>query len=388
MTDLPVPDEQRIAQSESLCALLRDRIGERGISFAEYMHCALYEPGLGYYAGSLRKFGAGGDFVTAPELSPLFARCVARQAQQVLATLGGGNVLEFGAGTGALAADMLLALDALHSLPPSYYILEVSGDLRGVQYNTIEARAPHLLSRVEWLDNWPDAFCGFAVGNEVLDAMPVERFRWYGGDVQQSRVQIFNGGLQESFVAADTSLRERISHIRADIEAEWPEDYISEVNCLLQPWFESFADATQSAAMLLLDYGYPRREFYHPTKFSGTLRCYYQQRAHDNPFFYPGLQDITAHVDFTAVAEAGTHADMMLEGFTSQRQFLVNCGLADIAESEISAADESQRYAISQQVQKLTLPAHMGESFNAIGFSKNLPKAMVGFTQGDQSFRL
>jgi SAM-dependent MidA family methyltransferase len=392
-----VPDAQLKLRAEQLLSRLRERIVRRGsLSFMEYMQLALYEPGLGYYVAGLRKFGESGDFVTAPEVSPLFARCIARQAQQVLSCLGGGDVLEFGAGSGALAVELLLELEALDSLPEQYSILEVSPDLRQLQREMFAEKVPQLLHRIQWFDEWPIQFRGFAFGNEVLDAMPVERFRWQEGHIQQARVVLQEGKPTEIFVPADADLAADVNRIRSECSKSWPEswpeNFTSEINRWLMPWFDSFTQATESAALLLIDYGYPRDSYYHPMRADGTLRCHYRHHAHDDPYLHPGLQDISAHVDFSAVAEAGTQSALTLEGYTTQQQFLHNCGLFELVEAAMAEADQIQRLKLSQQVKQLTLPGQMGETFSAIGFSKNLQDSMhdpmCGFAVNDQSHRL
>lgn len=374
-------------------ARLRERLGREGsISFMQYMQFALYEPGLGYYVAGLRKFGESGDFVTSPELSPLFARCLARQAGDVLNAMGGGDVLEFGAGSGALAVDMLLELETLGSLPARYAILEVSPDLRQTQRETLAEKAPHLFDRIDWIDRWPNQFCGFAFGNEVLDAMPVQRFRWRAGEILQARVALREGVPVEIFAPADADLVADVECIRARRSDTWPDNYTSEINTSLAPWFSGFERATESAVLLLIDYGYPENAYYDSQRAAGTLRCHYRHLAHDDPYLYPGLQDITAHVNFSAVAEAGTSAGLALEGYTTQQQFLINCDLAGLVETAMVGADEYRRLHLSQQVQQLTLPGQMGETFSVIGFSKNVQASnhgvLRGFSANDQTFRL
>jgi len=380
MSGAPVPDARLQYRSEQLLARLRERIERDGsLSFMEYMQLAL---------------------VTAPGLSPLFARCVARQARQVLGCLGGGDVLEFGAGNGALAVDMLLELEALDCLPDHYSILEVSPDLRQTQREILAEKVPRLLDRIRWIERWPVHFGGFAFGNEVLDAMPVERFRWRQGKPQQSRVELREGQPAEIFAPADVDFSAEIERIRLQCGDSWPENFTSEVNRLLTPWFSSFEQATESGVLILIDYGYPRSSYYHPMRTDGTLRCHYRHRAHDDPYQHPGLQDITAHVDFSAVAEAGTRAGLVLEGYTSQQQFLFNCDLAELVEAAMEKAGQIERLNLSRQVQQLTLPGQMGETFNVIGFSKNMPDSirgpmgdplcgpLRGFSTNDQTHRL
>ncbi|HEY4127055.1 MAG TPA: SAM-dependent methyltransferase [Gammaproteobacteria bacterium] len=379
--DLPVPESDALAHSQRVTAHIRAAVEAAGgaIPFSRYMDLALYAPGLGYYSAGARKFGIAGDFITAPELSPLFSRCIARQCAEVLVGLSQGSILELGAGSGAMAADMLLELQALDRLPAEYLILEVSAELRERQRQTLAAKSTALASRVRWLDALPDSFEGVILGNEVLDALVVERFikRLGGFDEYCVRAE------SEGFVWTTRPAGEQLAATLAAFETTLPQPlasgYVSELNLGVMPLVSSLAQILTRGALLLMDYGYPRAVYYHPERSMGTLMCHYRQRAHDDPFLYPGLQDITAHVDFTTVAEAGTSSGLDLAGYTTQAHLLMALGVAGLAEMDMRAA---------QQVKLLTLPEEMGERFKAIGFSKGINTTLSGFTLRDLSRQL
>ncbi|MGE4087907.1 MAG: class I SAM-dependent methyltransferase [Immundisolibacter sp.] len=384
MPELPPPEPDALALSARLEARIRDAIAAAGgcIGFDAFMQMALYEPGLGYYVNGLRKFGPGGDFTTAPERSPLFARTLARQVAQVLRAVPGGEVLEFGPGSGALAAELLAELDALGCAPARYCLLELSADLQQRQREAIAARVPHLMDRVVWLTQLPERFAGAAIANEVLDAMPVRRFC------------VLDGGLAEQYVAAsrdglawvqgppqDARLAARVAGF------DLPAGYVSEVNLAAEAWVRSVCERLDAGLLLLIDYGYPRAEYYHPQRVTGTLRCHYRQQAHDDALRWPGLQDITAHVDFTAIAEAAHAAGATVAGFTTQAQFLINCGLPGLLEAIDPASPDYLDLAL--QARQLLLPQAMGEAFKVLGLTRGLGNlAPLGFAQGDRRHRL
>ena len=388
-TRLPAPDPEAMAHSRRLEAVVAAEIGRTGgIPFDSYMERVLYTPGLGYYTGARRKFGADGDFVTAPEVSPLFARCMARQCGQVLGGLAEGDVLEFGAGSGAFAADLLAALDELGRLPRRYLIMEVSGELRERQRERLAAAGGGLLDLVTWLDGPPDAgFEGVVVAHEVLDAMPVNRFRIQGGRVQEQFVVAGEGGLASEWRAArNPALEEAVASIASAL-GPFEEGFESEINLRLAPWIEQISGFLSKGAALLVDYGYPRREYYHPMRRGGTLMCHYRHRAHPDPLLLPGLQDITAHVDFTAAAEAALAAGLSVEGFTTQAYFLMNTGLGELIGGS-DPEDVRRHMMLMQEVKQLTLPSEMGERFKVLGLGRGLTEPLLGFGFQDQRFRL
>ena len=379
--DLPPPATDALAHSRRAAEHIRAAIEAAGgaIPFGRYMELALYAPGLGYYSAGARKFGAAGDFVTAPELSPLFSRCVARQCAEVLAAVPGGSILELGAGSGVMAADTLLELQALDKLPAEYLILEVSADLRERQRQTLIAKATALASRVRWLDELPNDFEGVMLGNEVLDALPVERFLKRTGGFDEYCVTTEGDGFTWSTRPAGEMLAATLTAFETTLPEPLQPGYVSEINLGVMPLVSSLAAALKRGALLLMDYGYPRTAYYHPERSMGTLMCHYRQRAHADPFLYPGLQDITAHVDFTAVAEAGTASGLELAGYTTQAHFLLALAIASLAGTDLKAV---------QQVKLLTLPEEMGERFKAIGFTKGIETALSGFALRDLSHKL
>jgi SAM-dependent MidA family methyltransferase len=357
------------------------------IGFDEYMVTALYDPALGYYHAATTKFGRGGDFVTAPEVSPVFAWCLAARCAKVLRQVGDGDVLEFGAGSGALAAELLCELERLDAVPRRYFILELSGELRRRQIERLRARAPHLIERVEWLQALPDAgLRGVVLANEVLDAMPVQCFTLRTNEVLERRVGCSaNGDLTWLEEQADPRLKARVQAIIETLPEPLPNGYFSELNPALGAWMLALSERLDQALVLIIDYGYPRREYYHPQRGQGTLLCHYKHRAHDDPFFYPGLQDISANVDFTAVAQAGAAARLKLLGYTSQAQFLLHSGI-DAFSSR--ATNERERLQLAQQIKRLVLPGEMGERFQIMALGRNIDKPSNGFAGRDLRARL
>lgn len=384
---LPPPDPEAAAHSARLTERIRTEMQSAGgeLSFARFMELALYAPGLGYYAAGARKFGADGDFVTAPEVSPLFGRCMARQCAQVFPA-SAAQILELGAGSGALAWSVLHELRALDRLPERYAILEPSADLRQRQ-QALLAEDRELYERVQWLDALPAAFTGVVLANEVLDAMPVERFRVTETGFEQACVGWREDRFHASWRAAPASLQTVLSRLQQDLPEPMPAGYESEVCLWLAPWLQSLGEAMQTGLVLLVDYGYPRRERYHPQRHQGTLQCHYRHRVHDDPLCLAGLQDITAFVDFTAVAEGADAAGLEVVGFTSQAQFLLNTGLTEMM-SESDPEDMRAHLERMREVKILTLPGEMGERFKVMGLARNLSEPLAGFSGVDLRGRL
>ncbi len=387
LTESLTPQEQ--AHSARLLQVIDVAIKEAGgwLDFQSFMNLALYAPGLGYYSAGAHKLGEGGDFTTAPEISPLFSRCVAMQCTEVLRQLRKGSVLELGAGSGVMAVDMLREFERMGCMPECYYILEVSADLRARQQTLIQQQLPQHLERVQWLTELPDSFVGIIVANEVLDALPVQRFCMQQGIVQALGVAQGTSGLQWQLRPADEALTAAVQKIDRSLIDAWPDVYCSEVNTQLPAWIRSVADCMQQGAVLLIDYGFPQAQYYSAERTNGTLSCFFRQRMHDDPLIKIGLQDITAWVDFTAVASAGLAAGMELEGFATQAHFLLGCGL-DRLLADLSEQPDATRWQHSQQVQKLTLPSEMGESFKAMAFSKDCDLQLSGFAFRDLRDRL
>ena len=387
---LPAPDPAAAAHSARLLEQIRVEITAAGgaISFARFMDLALYAPGLGYYRAGARKFGPDGDFVTAPELSPLFSRCLARQCRPILEALGGGTLLELGAGTGVMAADLLRELRALDALPERYAILELSGELRQRQHQTLAERTPELLDRVVWLDTLPDpGLRGVVLGNEVLDALPVERFRVTEAGPRRLAVSWNETRLDWMEGDEDPEVTAAVAGIEQALGWPLPSGYVSEYVPHLEAWLRTIAGTLAAGALLFVDYGYPRRDYYHPERAAGTLLCHYRHRVHDDPLILPGLQDITASVDFTAVADAALAAGLEVAGYTAQNYFLFGCGLMELL-AEADPADTLRYLEQTRQVKLLTLPGEMGERFQAIALTRDLDLPLRGFTMRDERGRL
>ncbi len=383
--ELPPPDAEQLAHSERLQAHIREVMAHHGgrIGFDRFMELALYAPGLGYYSAGSRKFGEGGDFVTAPELSSLFSRSLARQCHEVLSRIQ-GDILEFGAGRGVMAADLLAELQRLDSLPEHYFILEISADLRERQRETISDRVPQLAERVVWLDALPDSFEGVVLGNEVLDAMPVHRFRIVGGEPHELFVMWDGEGFRLDEEALDAALYPRLQRLQQQYQLG--EGYESELNLMAEEWVTGLGGWLRRGVALLIDYGFPQAEYYHPQRSGGTLMCHYRHRAHGDALTLIGLQDITAHVDFTAVAEAAVAAGLSVRGFANQANFLIGCGLTEILAAE--QGDERRQLAQAAEVKTLTQPSEMGELFKVIALTRGWEGGLRGFALRDERGRL
>lgn len=388
-SSLPEPDPVTSAHSEEAAAYIRQRIDEAGgsISFAEYMHHALYAPGLGYYTAGSTKFGEAGDFVTAPEVSRIFGRVLARQCAEVLSQVEGGAILEYGAGSGKLAVDMLIALEELDALPSAYLVLEVSPDLRERQEVYVRERVPQFAERVTWVDDVPDRHRGVIVANEVLDSMPVERFIRRDEGVMQICVTAADGGFAFAERPAPENLAGYVAHIEKHLGAPLPDGYTSEVCLAVGPWIGGMAHALTSGVAFLFDYGVSRREYFARDRAEGWLRCHYRHFAHDDPLILPGVQDLTAWVDFTSVANAAVAQGLSVAGYATQAQFMLGGGLEDEMRGFESLPLEEQ-LALSGKVKTLTLPGEMGERFKCLALSRGTIAQPSAFSLADRTHTL
>lgn len=381
---LPPPSPEALAHSARVIEHVRRELEAAGgwMSFARYMELVLYAPGLGYYSAGARKLGADGDFTTAPELTPLYGHCIAQQARQII-TRGLDEILEVGAGSGALAAELLEELDRLDAAPKSFLILELSADLRARSRDLLAARVPHLMERIAWLNVLPPAFSGLVIGNEVLDAMPVHIVRATDGGIAEGGVVASRGERPFEWEFRPAAGELRTAAERLGLAPE----YVTEINLAARAFVHSVGAMLERGVMLFVDYGFPAREFYHPQRAQGTLMCHYRHRAHADPFFLPGLQDITAHVDFSAIAAAASDAGLDVLGYMSQEQFLVNCGITDLM-LRTPPEDAARYLPQAAAATKLLSPAEMGELFKAIAFGRGVPDPLVGFASGDRRHTL
>lgn len=371
--------------SAGLAEHIRAEIAAAGglLPFDRFMDLALYAPGLGYYVAGAVKFGRDGDFVTAPEISPLFGRCLASQCAEVLDRIGGGDLLELGAGTGTLAVEVLRALEQADTLPERYLILEPSSDLQDRQRTLIRERIPHLEGRCTWLTRLPSKLRGVVLANEVLDAMPVHRFRIRNdGGIDEVCVAERAGALVEvSAPVRSPGLADAVAALHAEGFARDP-GYTSEINLRLPLWLKALGLALDRGLILLVDYGYPRPAYYQPDRTMGTLMCHLRHQAHGDPYTHIGLQDITAHVDFTAVAEAGLAVGLDLAGFTTQANFLIGCGIDRLL------SESNEPFELTPGAKQLLLPNAMGERFKVLGLTTGVDGPLRGFSIRDLRDRL
>lgn len=393
---LPVPDPDALEHSARVSQHIRQHIVAAGgwIEFSEYMDLALYAPGLGYYSAGAQKFGESGDFVTAPEISPLFSSCVARAFLDSAFDGGGAppppsTILELGAGTGEMAAGILQTLQRLGAVPERYLILEVSADLRERQRHLIAERVPDLAGRVVWLDALPATpILGVIVANEVLDALPVTRFVVEAANqIGILGVESTDSGFGWSQRLADAGMRDRVLEVAEDLDVTWPAGYTSELSQAIHGFVGGLAQSLERGLILLIDYGLPRRGYYSADRSSGTLACHYRHRMHADPFFYPGLQDITAWVDFTRVATAATEADLDVLGFTTQAQFLLASGVDQeyglLTERPGVARDSREQLRIAAGLKTLMMPGEMGEHFKVMALGRQLPNGPAAVCEND-----
>jgi SAM-dependent MidA family methyltransferase len=394
MSALPPPDDSALAHSAQLARLIQEQVIAAGgaIPFSRFMELCLYAPGLGYYSAGASKFGEAGDFVTAPELGPLFAACTADAIAPVIRQIGPeAQVVELGGGSGAFAEVALKRLLALDALPARYAILEPSADLRQRQQERLRERLNPLLGDlVEWIDGPPEEdWSGVLFANEVIDALPTPRFTVTAGEIFEEHVALDGEGrfIREDR-PADPLLSAAVRHVERQLDAPFAHGYRSELLPQLPYWIQAVAGGMQAGAMLFVDYGYPRREYYAPHRSDGTLRAFRRHHLVADAHAWPGLQDITASVDFTALAEAGTGAGFEFSGYCNQASFLLGNGLEQrLAEAEAKARDEAAVHRLRQEAKRLTLPSEMGERFQAMGFARDVEFG-VAFLAGDLSYRL
>ena len=386
---LPPPSDIALAHSRSLQTMIRDKIHAAGgwISFEQFMNLALYTPGMGYYSSGATKLGSAGDFVTASEISSLFGRTLAQQVIQIYRQTSQTDLLEFGAGSGKLALDLLFELEKSDALPGKYFILEVSAELRQRQQMLLADKAPHLVHLVEWLEQLPAQFNGIILANEVLDAMPVHMVAWHNNELFERGVIWQN----DQFAWQDRPIQNiELHHAASQLTSlinphnDVAFTYVSEINLAATHFMRSLANIMQQGIILLIDYGFGRDEYYHPQRSQGTLMCHYRHHAHDDPFFLPGLQDITSHVDFSAISAAAENTELVLLGYTTQAYFLINCGITEIL-AQTPVEDTNNYLPQANQLQKLVSPAEMGELFKVIVFGKNFSEPLIGFKNGDMS---
>jgi len=390
---LPTPSVEEMEFSQPLIGLICQKITDNDglISFDQFMSLALYTPGLGYYANDKPIFGEQGDFITAPELTPIFSRCLANQAKQVLSTIENADILEFGAGSGTMACDILLELEKLNCLPDHYFIIEISPTLKQTQAAHIKTHAPHLFNRVHWLENLPESFNGIIFGNELLDALTTHRVLFdKNGKHKELYVGFENG--QFNWIADEPSsefLSAQIDKVyksnQENIDAA--ERYESEINLASINWITSLSETLNQGLILLIDYGFSEDEYYRPERHEGSLMCHYKHRAHNNPLTHVGLQDLTSHVNFTQIAEVAFDNELNIDGFTTQTYFLLGCGLETLL-NEIDINDTKLFVAETQPIKQLILPDEMGDLFKVIGLSKNINLPLLGFSVKNQLERL
>lgn len=389
---LPEPPAELKQLSNELTQLIRQKIAEQGsITFSDYMEMALYTPGLGYYSAGLQKFGSGGDFITSPQLGNLFANCLAKQIEQIAPAFEEYTIIEAGAGTGILAADLLKALNN-DSAPVRYLILERSAHLRQVQKETLQQLVPEWIDRIEWLDKPPDdPWQGIFLANEVLDALTVERFCVADTEIMQLKIAASDNGFEWLMAECPAPLRDRVNHVLDTLQAPLPDGYRSEININLPAWLKVVTASMQKGVALLIDYGYTREQYYSPQRSDGTLICHYQQRAHGDPFSWPGLTDLSASVDFTAVAEAADQCNLEVSGYNHQGAFLLGCELQQVMHeyADWPAADLMSK---NNELRKLTHPDEMGERFQVMALSRGLDEELTenlcGFAFTDWRNRL
>jgi len=385
---IPAASPIAIEHSELLDSHLRELAAKSGgsLSFERFMQEVLYAPGLGYYSAGAEKIGESGDFITAPEISPMFSDCLAHQTEQIL-KITAGSILEIGAGRGIMAADILRRLEELECLPEQYLILEVSAELQQRQQQTLSKEVPGLFQRIEWISAVPENFKGVIIANEVVDAMPVQVFVKRAGEFLNKTVIATENGWDWGGLEFDQKLNDFGLELEKRLGYELAEGYESEANIMQQSWLNSLSDCLEQGLILLLDYGFPQAEYFHSQR-PGTLMCHYRHFSHSNPLVLLGLQDVTAHVDFTALAEVAFESGLQVKGYTDQGTFLTNCGLLERMD-QLGGIDDAKIIRYSQQVKLLILPSEMGELFKVIAMGRGIDDMeLIGFKMGDKRSKL
>lgn len=383
LSNLPLPNAEANARSQMLRDYIRQCIDKQDgkLSFADFMHQALYHPTLGYYNASTFRIGAQGDFVTAPELSPIFAQCLAVQCAQIFAALGSANILELGAGSGRLAQDLIAALEKTAPVE-RYFIYEPNVGLREQQAAFLQAHCA-AADRIEWLTSLPKNFCGVIIANEVLDALPVHRFCLRNGSIEECLVRIEGDAfVWQASAPKSEGLKTAVQALQSELDL--PQNYTSEINLGLAAFVQQLCGSLQAGVILFADYGYGRAEYYNPDRNQGTLTCFYQHHRHANPLILPGLQDITAHVDFTSVIEAAHAAGCELAGYVTQAGFLLACGLTELVHAAEQTLPPVAQFELHQAVKVLTFPSEMGEVIKVMALSKQMPLPLIGFNLQDR----
>lgn len=372
----PEPDAASLQHSHRVAAHIKQTIENASgwIAFSEFMELAMFAPGLGYYSAGAAKIGSAGDFTTAPEMTTLFGATLAKQVAQVLRATG-GDVLEFGAGSGKLARDIIRSLRKRGCEPHQYLILEPSPDLRERQKAFLQSEIPEWIERVKWLDRLPENFAGVMIANEVLDAMPIDLISWQTDGIFRRGVVVSNG----EFTWRDQPLESGAMFKSASAIGVAP-GYVSEIHDTAAAFMRSVGDSLKRGILLVIDYGFLHHEYYHPDRTAGTLMCHYRHRAHTDPFFLPGAQDITAHVNFSAMIDAAKSVGLEVEGFSTQAKFLIACGITDEL-GEIDPENATQYLPLAHQVQRLLSPAEMGELFKVLAVGRGIDFQLLGFTR-------
>ncbi len=379
---LPKLNDATLQHSQRVAAFIAQHIQrspKRCIPFSEFMRLALYAPGLGYYSSGQQKFGASGDFITAPLVSPLFAQCISHAIGPMLQQLGGADILELGPGDGTLMCQLLCALQQAGTLPRHYYCLELSAELQQRQRAMLQEKCPQHIDRVIWLQSLPATpMRGVILANEVLDAIPVERIRWHKQQLQQCMVALEDQHSDApiftwQYQASSLELNNAVKTIQSQLDAIPAEvDYYTEISLQIPAWLASLSQSLDRGSILFLDYGYPQHEYYHWQRTAGTLMCYLRHHAHDNPLLYPGVQDITAHINFTSLAYKAHDLGMSIDMYASQAEFLYAFGLADAITQAQHKVSATEQYQISKAIQTITAPQHMGEQVKVMALSKGL----------------